>query len=99
MHERGEILPVQRWVGVFLLAMVGWWTLKGQCHDIFYLFLRSSKLNQYFLNVRRVYLIFFLSCVAVKIQNIFLLLRKLLNKSGDFTVSRFRISVAAYGFS
>ncbi len=43
---------------------------------------------------------FFLSCcVAVRIKNIFLLLWKLLTKSNDFTVSRFRISIAASGFS
>jgi hypothetical protein len=81
----------------YVLADIG---LKGQCHEILYLFFRSNKLNQYFLNGRRVFLNFFLSCcVAVRIENIFLLLWKLLNKSDDFTVSRFRISVAAYGFS
>ncbi len=49
-------------------------SLKGQCHEKLYLFFRSNNLNQCFLNVRRVFLIFFLyCCVAARIQNIFLL--------------------------
>ncbi len=63
--------------------------LKGQCHEIFYLFWRSNKLNQYFLNVRWVFLIFF-SVLLFSCQNSKYLLTtvKTLTKSDDFTVTR-----------
>ncbi len=49
----------------YVLADIG---LKGQCHEILYLFFRSNKLYQYFLNVRRVFLNFF-SVLLCSCQN------------------------------